>query len=127
MTTTQSIPVTDEQEKIAAAIRRIVTRRFVTGQAALFNGGGTAADKATALALPLLVNFRAGLIPEAIRAHKALVKQVREDLLDGIANRTHFRLVELLYEYLEAAGYMFYYESQQWENHGGLYEQGGAQ
>jgi hypothetical protein len=49
MTTVAKEPSTmAEQEKIAATIRRIVTPRFVTGQAALFDGGGTAADKATA-------------------------------------------------------------------------------
>jgi hypothetical protein len=115
--TTATISVTDEQAKIAAAVRRIVTPRFVACHAALFDGRGTAADRATAMILPLLLDFRAGLIPEAMRAHKALVKQLREDLLDGIANHNHFKLIELLYAYLKASGFTFYYESQQWENH----------
>jgi hypothetical protein len=102
-----------EQEEIAAAIRRIVTRAFIREQTAL-----GAADPDTALALPLLLTMRPDRIPEAVIAHQALVKQVRSDLEDGIASPHHFKLIELLFNYLDASGYRFYWERERWENHG---------
>jgi hypothetical protein len=114
MTTAGQERDADEQEKIAAAIRRIVTPRFIRKQEELLVAP---CDEATVRALPLLSHLRPNRVPEAITAHRALIKQVRSDLEDGIANPDHFRLIELLYAYLEASGYRFYYESGRWENH----------
>jgi hypothetical protein len=111
--TCSNTAISSDTGRALRAIRRIVTRSFIrdhvqTGKA----------DPATAEILPLLLNLRSDRYPEAAKAHRVIIKQVRSDLRDdGFTWPEYPKLLAELYAYLEAGGFRFEYESGRWENH----------
>jgi hypothetical protein len=95
----------------AAKIRRMVASR-------IYGGDEAGQFPSVQRIVSLLANIRADRVPEAITAHKLLVREVRGDLVDGGTTwPEHVKLVVLLHEYIELHGYTYYMERRQWENH----------